>query len=155
MPPTHRATPLALFAALIFAACDGGLAPPESRPGSIRGVVTYEEGTTWPEQDSLHDIRFVAMRFIPRDTVDFLQLNRLVFSDRLSVGVASDTFYIPEVEPGVFVYSGVAQKYGPGLFAWRPVGLYAAGGGVFDVRAGQTTEINLHVDFQRLPPFPP
>ncbi len=145
----------AFLSLLLIAACDGGLAPPaDLRPGAIRGVVTY--AGAWPPADSLRDLRFVAMRFVPRDTSDFLNLNRLVFNgSRLALFVARDTFLIGDVAPGVFLYSGVAQKFGPGLTQWRPVGLYEDTEGVFTVRAGDTVEVAVRVDFARLPPFPP
>jgi len=134
--------------------CDGGLAPPAEEPvGAIRGVVEYSGA--WPAADSLYDLRYVAMRFVPRDTTDFLQLNRLIFSDPLELYVERDTFLISGVRPGVFVYSGVAQQYASNIFAWRPVGLYDVEGGVFRVHSNDTVQIGLRVDFADLPPFPP
>lgn len=144
-----------LLLLLAGAACDGGLAPPEAAvPGAIRGVVVYEG--VWPAADSLFDLRFVAMRFVPQDTADFLNLNQLVFNEpRLAFNVARDSFLISGVEPGLFPYSGVAQRFGPQLTQWRPVGLYAEDGGVFRVRSGDTVTVEVRVDFQNLPPFPP
>jgi hypothetical protein len=59
------------------------------------------------------------------------------------------------VETGTFVYSGVAQKFGPGLFEWRPVGLITDNDGIFVVSADETTTVNVVVDFDEPPPFPP
>ncbi len=96
------------------------------------------------------------MRFIPRDTSDLLQLTRLVFSpEKLDLYVAADTVVLEAVPEGAFVYSGVAQRYTPSLLTWRPVGLYTADQGVFQVRGGETTRIGVHVDFSRIPQFPP
>jgi hypothetical protein len=139
-----------------LAACDGGFAPPEeAQVGAIRGQVFYSG--PWPSPDSLVELRFVGMRFIPRDTADFLQLNRLVISeDTLARFVERDSFYIANVEAGPIVYSGIAEKFGDGLLDWRPAGLYAEDDGVFDVRAGEVTEITVLVDFGiPRPPFPP
>ena len=146
---------LVLAAAAVAAglgACDGGLAPPEDRgPGAIRGAVRYTG--RWPAADSLVDLRFVAMRFVPRDTTDFLQLDRLVFGPtKLATDVAADTFRVDSVPPGTYVYAGVAQHYSRSLFAWRPVGLVSA---PFEVRSGETATVAVDVDFARLPPFPP
>lgn len=140
--------------ATLVASCDGGLSPPEAETtGVILGGVDYLG--PWPDADSLIDLRFVAMRFVPRDTSDFLQLNRIVFSDPLAVGVVRDSFTIAGVRPGVFVYSGIAQQYSSNLFSWRPVGLYEENDGVFHVRGDDTVRIGLHVDFRNLPAFPP
>ncbi|MEM1127939.1 MAG: hypothetical protein AAGI71_14915 [Bacteroidota bacterium] len=136
--------------------CDAGLAPPDANAfGAIRGVVTYGPLEAWPPADSLQDLRFVAMRFIPRDTSDFLQLNRLVFSPGLDRNVAQDTFLIADVPTGVYVYSGVAQQYSRDLFAWRPLGLYTDTDGLFEVQSAETTVVQLTVNFRSLPPFPP
>jgi hypothetical protein len=139
---------------LLQAGCDRGLVPPEEPPvGSIRVTITYESHPhSWPPEDSLQDLRFVAMRFVPRDTTDFLNLHRIVFSDRLEDNVPGEVILLDDIAVGAFLYSGIAQKYGPGLFAWRPVGLYD---GVFHVRAGETTEVPVNVDFRNPPPFPP
>ncbi len=144
-----------LFCALLAAGCDHGLAPPDDPPfGAILSVISYEG--TWPSADSLQDLRFVAMRFVPRDTADFLQLNRLVFSkNSLDLYVERDTVLIEQAPVGVFVYSGVAQNYSSNLFAWRPVGIYEEGDGIFQVRSGDTTRLSIHVNFAKLPPFPP
>ncbi|GIV60475.1 hypothetical protein GQ464_017415 [Rhodocaloribacter litoris] len=145
--------PLYLLAA-VLSGCDHGLAPPETPPaGAIRGVVTYTG--TWPPRSEVRDLRFVALRFIPRDTTDLLQLNRMVFSETLAYGVPADTFFIDNVEAGTFPFSGVAQRFGTDPLAWRPVGLYRENGGLFQVRPGEVTELSLTVDFANPPPFPP
>jgi hypothetical protein len=150
-----RSSGIVLATLLVAFGCAHGLAPPDSPPeGVIHGIVTYEGA--WPPADSLHDIRFVAMRFVPTDTSDFLQLNRLIFSRQgLRRHVDADTFVVDQVPPGTFVYSGIAQKYGPALFAWRPLGLYEENGGVFQVRQRDTTRLHIHVNFGVRPAFPP
>lgn len=141
---------------LLCTGCDSGLEPPaEAQVGVIDVQITYEGDSTWPPPDSLHDLRFVAMRFVPTDTADFLQLNRMVFSGRLRYNVASDTARISDVAAGPFLYSGVAQKFGTDVFAWRPVGLVESDDGVFFVRPGETTHVEVRVDFHDPPPFPP
>ena len=70
--------------------CDHGLEPPDAVPeGAIRGTITYTQGTAhWPTGDSLRDLRFFALPFVPQDTLDlFRDLNVLVFSDRLAYRV--------------------------------------------------------------------
>ncbi|HEX7072243.1 MAG TPA: hypothetical protein VF190_15630 [Rhodothermales bacterium] len=138
----------------IVAACDGGLAPPEDqRTGTIEAGIRYVG--TWPPADSVRDIRFVAMRFVPRDTSDFLELNRLAISDRLSYGVNEETVRVSDIRPGVFVYSGIAVNYAPSIFAWRPVAVYEENDGVFEVAPSETVRIQIEVDFSAPPEFPP
>lgn len=146
-----------LLLVLAATGCDHGIAPPsESDMGVIRAHITYVQAPeNWPPSDSLFDLRFVAMRFVPRDTADLLQLNRLVFSDRLDENVPSATAIISGVEAGPFLYSGVAQKFGPDIFNWRPVGLVTENNGIFIVRAGETTDVSVVADFHNPPPFPP
>lgn len=147
----------ALIVLLVFtAACDGGLAPPadDTTPGTIVGTVTYTGA--WPSADSLFDLRFVAMRFVPRDSSDFFQLARLVFSDaRLDYFVAADSFVVSSAPPGDYLYAGVAQRYTSDITAWRPVAIYTDGGGRIRVPPGDTVRVALTVDFSVRPPWPP
>lgn len=141
---------------VLLAGCDQGLAPPEEPPmGAIQGYVTYSDRPTWPPRDSLRDLRFVALPFVPRDTVDLLQLNRLVFSERLAYRVARDTFHIDDVPAQAYVYNAVAQQFTRDILDWRPVGLYEENGGLLVVRPDETTFVEISVDFRNLPPFPP
>jgi hypothetical protein len=147
-----------LFSALLLTGCDHGLEPPDTpATGAINGTIFYtDDGATWPPSDSLNDLRFVALPFIPRDTLDlFRDLTQLVFSNRLEARVLQDTFFVENVTAQTYVYSGVAQQFGPGLLDWRPVGLYKQNGGLFQVRPGEVTELTIMVDFRNLPPFPP
>ena len=95
------------------------------------------------------------MRFIPQDTSDFLQLNRMVISDTLSRYVTSDSFFISNVQAGVYVYSGVAENFGRGILDWRPIELYTLNQGTFVVRGDETTSLSIDVDLSQRPPFPP
>ena len=142
---------LLLALLLIYTGCDHGLEPPDAPPvGSIRGTVTYVG--TWPPPDSLRDLRFVALPFVPRDTLDLFRcLSQLVFSERLAYNIQADTFFVDSVQAQLYVYSGVAQKFSQNLFDWRPVGL----ADLFQVRPGEVTELSIRVDFDNIPPFPP
>lgn len=139
------------------AGCDHGLSPPaEPETGAIRAYVEYVQvREDWPDVDSLADLRFVALRFVPRDTTDLLQLTRLVFSERLTYYAMRDTVIVGGVETGSFLYAGVAQKFGDDNFDWRPVGLVEENSGFFSVEADETTTVHVTVDFQNPPPFPP
>lgn len=157
-PPALRSGGLflVLLAAFSFA-CDHGLEPPPpQQTGVIRALITYEgHPESWPDPSELVDLRFVALRFVPRDTADLLQLTRLAFSGELRRYVAADTAVLDDVPAGAYVYSGVAQRYSQNLFDWRPVGLYEDNDGVFHVRPDETTEVSVRVDFRNPPLFPP
>ncbi|MEQ9105203.1 MAG: hypothetical protein RIE53_10970 [Rhodothermales bacterium] len=139
-----------LFAVAAFG-CDAGLEPPPE-PGFGRLEVHVAYTGEWPPAQELRDLRFVALRFVPRDTTDLLQLNRMVISGRLDRNVPADTIALDMVPEGTYVYAGVAQQFSADLFAWRPVGLVD---GAFDVLPGAVTRVTTHVDFGSLPPFPP
>ncbi|MEM6646894.1 MAG: hypothetical protein AAF730_11635 [Bacteroidota bacterium] len=144
-----------LCAALLLSACDHGLEPPPpAATGSVEVTMRYPG--PWPPRDSLGDLRFVAMEFIPQDTSDFLQLNRLVISDRLAYFVEEQTVRIDDVKAGIYLYNGVAQNFEPGnLVAWRPVGLIETSDGLFEVQENATTAVTVTSDFYNRPPFPP
>jgi len=144
---------LLILALLLLTGCDHGLSPPDAPPyGTIRGSITYADRAAWPPRDSLNDLRFFALPFVPRDTLDlFRDLNQLVFSDRLRYYTAADSFVIDSVQAQLYVYGGVAQQFSRNLLDWRPVGLAH----LFQVRPGEVTELTITVDFNNLPPFPP
>ncbi len=139
-----------LLLLLTYAGCDHGLEPPDAVPvGAIRGSITYVG--PWPS-DSLFDLRFFALPFVPQDTLDlFRDLNQLVFSDRLAYRVDSATVFVDSVDAQGYLYSGVAQQFTRKLLDWRPVGLAR----LFQVRPGEVTEVSILVDFNNLPLFPP
>jgi hypothetical protein len=147
------ATGLICIASVHYAGCDSGIAPPDTqRVGTIRGAITYSQ--PWPPADQFREIRFVALRFVPQDTADFLQLNRIEFSEPLAYGVDADSFLIPNVPVGFFPYSGVARQATADIFSWGPIGLYAENQGVFNVAQGETTFVDVVVDFAIIPDFP-
>ncbi len=142
--------------------CTHGFEPPAEPPvGEVEVAITYlGHPEAWPTtQDSLRDLRFVAMQFVPEDTTDFFQLNRMAISDPLErrpdFRTAQDTVLLTEVEPGLYPYSGVAQQFSSFILDWRPVGLYEGNGGIFTVRAGERVHLTVQVDFRNPPPFPP
>ncbi|MCB0720354.1 MAG: hypothetical protein KDD65_18050 [Bacteroidetes bacterium] len=151
-----KASPGTLFALTVIlglTACEGGLAPEsDDSVGTIRGTVTYLG--QWPPEDSVRDLRFVALRFVPADTSDFLQLNRIEVSRQLEYGLASDTFSVRGVGTGVFPYSGIARQVTENLFSWAPLGLVSENDGVIILGAGETIDVNVTVDFAHIPRFP-
>ncbi len=144
-----------VFAAVVLAAgCDHGFSPPDvAPPGRILGTVSYTG--SWPPADSMRDLRFVAMRFMPQDTTDFLRLNEMAISAGLRRDVAADSFSIEGVDPGPFVYAGIAHQFDANILSWRPLGLVTGNGGIFIVESGQDVHVHVDVDFGHLPVFPP
>lgn len=157
LPCLTTLLPAVLALAVFLAACDQGFTPPEDPlTGTLVVDITYENHPeTWPPTEEIYELLFVALRFVPKDTADFLQLNRLIFSERLQFHVERQTVMLDSVRTGVYPYSGVAHKYSPDLFAWRPIGLVEEGGGIFVISPGETTRVSVSADFLNPPPFPP
>ena len=154
MQPGPRVCRFVGLLCLLAAGCDHGLEPPDLPPfGTLEVEITYTG--TWPPPDSLVDLRFVAFRFVPRDTADFFRLNELLFSDTLPTDVDRHVLVLDSVETGTFVYTVVAQRFSNVITDWRPVGQYAENGGLYTVAPAETTSITIPVDFTNLPPFPP
>ncbi len=143
-----------MFVSLLFlAACDSSIRPPESTaPGFIRADITYV--SDWPPANQFKDLRFVAMRFVPQDTTDFLQLNRLEFSEGLQYGVASQTVLLADVTLGTYPFAVVARQRTSDILSWEALGIYQEGEGFFRVNAAETTRVAVTVDFDNLPDFP-
>ncbi len=152
---TGRVFTLAAFSALWLVSCESAIAPPDQpQEGAIQADITYLN--EWPPQSGFVDLRFVAMRFVPQDTADFLQLNLLEFSDRLAYGVESQSVLLTEVPAGSYPFAVVARQRTRDIFSWQALGIYEEDGevGVFRVNTGQTTTIEITVDFENLPDFP-
>ncbi len=138
---------------LLASACDGGLEPPDTSTGAIRATITYPPLDQWPSADSLRDLRFVALRFVPRDTTDFFDLNRISFSDGLTRRVLADTIVLAGIPATFYPYAGVAQRFSPNVLDQRVVGVVPGDG--FLVPRGDTVDVRVTVDFRSPPPFPP
>ncbi len=139
----------------LFAGCDGGLAPPPPSPlAHIEGSIYYTG--PWPPADSVRELRFVALRFVPQNALDLLlRFNELVFSDTLRRFVDYDTFRVTLDLRGVvadtFYYSGIAWKFGPGLLDWRPLVVYDR---PIILRPGDRWLLVFEADFRRPASFP-
>lgn len=151
--------PALLILALAIGGCLESLEPePEelNPTGTIRGRVTYTG--PWPSEDRLVDLRFVAMKFVPRTEYDILAAlltGDLVSSSGLRRFVEVDTFSVQNVPNGVYVYNGIARQFGNNPAAdWDALGIYEPNNGRFEIR-GNEIFIEVHVDFNNLPPFPP
>lgn len=148
---------LIIPALFLIASCEGGLEPPsiDSEPiGVIHGIINYSGD--WPPADSLHELRFVALKSTPQSATDIISdFQNIPVSEKLDYFVERDTFMVSDVRNGAYVYNAIAQQYGGNIFNdWRPIGLYEENSGVIVIQ-GDTVSITIHVDFQNLPPFPP
>ena len=120
--------------------------------GVIMGTVTYTG--EWPPVDSLKDLRFVALESAPQSVADIVSVfPNLPFSETLDFNVERDTFLVDSVQNGTFVYNSIAQQFGT-ITDWRPVGLYKENDGII-FNNDDTISIEIEVDFENLPPFPP
>lgn len=138
---------------VLLTGCDSAIEPPdEVTPGAIRADITYVG--TWPPFNQFVDHRFVAMRFVPQDTTDFLQLNQLEFSEGLPYGVASHVVVLPEVRTGTYPFAVVARQRTQDILSWEALGIYMENQGVFQVTAGDTARVSITVDFDNPPDFP-
>ena len=138
---------------IAFSSCESIIEPPEAiEPGYIRAEISYV--SAWPPRNEFVDIRFVAMRFVPQDTTDFLQLNRLEFSEGLQYGAQSQTVLLEDVTLGTYPFAVVARQRTSDILSWEALGIYEDGGGIFQVASAETTVVAITVDFNNLPDFP-
>ncbi len=145
-----------LFLFLFLSSCDQGLEPVGHEvvadEGEIHAHITYVG--EWPPEEEFHDLRFVAMRFIPESVNDFFRLSEMEISDLLETHVDQQTVILENVKNATFYYSGVAWRFSPNIFDWRVAGVYDENGGILTVQ-GDIVEIDVVVDFDNLPEFPP
>ncbi|HRR09731.1 MAG TPA: hypothetical protein PLO56_13655 [Rhodothermales bacterium] len=144
---------LILFA--VISGCDHGFEPPER--GKISGTIIFKG--KWPPAEEVRALYFGAAPFTPCSVDDIVaRFSEVALSNDLNAsgtGIEEATFSISDVNPAVYVYSGVYLQYGPTVLEIKPVGVFSENNGAFIVSSGQTTEIDLTVDFDQLPPFPP
>ncbi len=119
-----------LLLAVLFTACDKGIAPrePGLEESGIQGTIFFQN---WPPPDSLFDLRLVAFREFPPENIILEIVNQQAFaypSINDSLGLP---FYVErtdfefELPAGQYGYLVVAQRYGENLFSdWRAVGQY-------------------------------
>lgn len=140
---------------LLLTGCDHGFTPPLK--GKIEGRIVFK-GTT-PPSDQIKGLYFAAAPFTPCATDEILtRFNEVAISGDMKSALPGQTqtsFEISDVNPGLYTYAGVFQQYGTNLLDIRPVAVYAENRGTFAVSSGQTASIQITVDFDQLPPFPP
>lgn len=158
---------LAFFTTFLLSVicCDHGLKPVEEKPSQLSGISGKISYTNWPSSN-LYDLRLVVFeRYPPEDIFEELENRRAyvypaIGQDGLPFNVDT-TSYVMELDTGYYEYVVVAQQYGSNVFEdWLAAGQYDT---VFSdelptpitVRSGEILEyINIHVDFDSLPPQP-
>lgn len=145
------------LAALIYltTACDTGLSPTDELPAEGSLVVNISYTGEWPPEEELLIFRFVALEFQPESLIDFFRIEEMLISEELERNAASETVIFREVPNNEYFFSGIAWQFGPNLFAdWRTAGEYRENNGYFRID-GNLVEIDVLVDFNNLPVFPP
>lgn len=157
---------LSLFL-LIFAGCDGGIAPlPDEGKAGFSGTITFVGD--WPE--GVTRTHLVAFKKEIFTLDDFLPPNLSYASDEIPYGITitdykTDENSVLEISPGTYEYIVVAQSKTPSFSLsrndWFVSGVYYAGGdttkpGTLTLTAGRMISgINILCDFNNPPPQPP
>lgn len=160
-------TLLSICGMFFFSGCDErGLNPNDVSEPGFGGTIAYV--SKLPSNDSLHDIRIVAVPYFPVDTTFGLIFTKIVeaiipFSESLSATADSGKTiqYQMFVKPQTYYYVAVVQQYGMNPFVdWRVISVYGYTSAnpnpkIVTVEEGEfTISINFIVDFYNLPPQP-
>jgi hypothetical protein len=153
---------------LMISSCDDGIAPtvPESggtiAPYGFKGIVDFKN---WPAPESIVDLRVVAFeKSPPVDILSEVLSRRAEFTDTLKPYGADSipyTLYLRSIPAGFVRYIVVAQQYGPNIQTdWRMLTFYnqdadtSRPDSLLIIADSVISGINLHVDFNSLPPQP-
>lgn len=155
---------LILCILLLAASCDKGLAPVEEGEAFLSGKIIYTAGKEgWPQADSVHGIRIVAFREFPSsDIINEVVGGNAVFQlGSLPFFEDSTEFRIRvEKAPVTFKYIVVAHQYKDSITSQRVVSVYnlendpSAPPSSLHLKAGDTSDIRLYVDWNNIPPQP-
>lgn len=148
-----------LLLAFLMFSCQEGLQPEPAR--FLNGKVIFQNPKSeWPSEDSLNEIRVVALKsFPPKDLVDEIISGNAFFTDPLPLYQDSVEFSL-EIEdaPIELKYIGVAQNYGS-ILDWKVIGVYSETNNneehspVYIGKSGYES-VEIFVDFNDLPPQP-
>jgi len=150
-----------VVAVLTCTTCDHGLEPVEPQGPGFGGTLTVVSAI--PPKDSLRDLRVVAFRNYPPQSIPIEVLTgQAVFSETLSLTAKQQSYKVSNSTlKGAFMYVVVAQQYGPALDSnWRAVGVYNLSGDFtkpspIDLKNGiYLSGINITIDYYNLPPQP-
>ncbi len=140
--------------------CDGGLEPPAQVSKSyLKGTIYFK--SSWPQIDSLKDLRVVAFKsYPPKDILTEVVSGNAIFTqETLPFNVDSSNFSIEFSQtPLEFKYIAVAWQFG-GLLDWKAIGVYSLDNNPnnpspIKIETGKTYNISINADFINLPPQP-
>jgi hypothetical protein len=157
---------------LLFAACDGGLAPPPPVELGFSGTVHFTPGS-WPT-DSLISLWIFASKVYPLDSAKvysglFTTPNTIFLypsvTQSLPLSEVDSLSYSFPLSSGTYKYIGVIQQVSPdlinrGIRIFRVVGFYkdstnSSQPGIVIVNDNyQVKGVNIDVDFRNPPPQP-
>lgn len=156
-----------IFSFLIFfiEGCDEGISPEEAplvaEAHGIKGTLYF---TNWPPVDSVIDLRLVAfLNYPPVDIISEVLQGRAKYSDKLPYGVDSINFtlILNPLPADTIRCIAVGQQFGNNIQEdWRLVGVYYTPGDsilpgrVFIPPDSIVVDINIKVDYTKLPPQP-
>lgn len=160
----------ALIIVIIFARCDGGLAPPIAEKPGFGGTVRFVQ-SSWPPADSIFGLWVFTSQSVPADSsAIFAGLFASPPTIYLYPGLTGSLTEVPVDSisyaiypaPATYVYTGVIQQMTPNISAGalRVVGLYKKPlpGFVPDTLRVVASEfisgIDIDVDFTNPPPQP-
>jgi hypothetical protein len=158
---------------LYYSGCDKGLT---IDPTGFSGTVRLKN---FPSPDSLYELRIVAFKTFPSDSVglllDLIKGNVYVYPpigtpglqkfDSLGRNIDHYNYTLllqgSVAENTSLTYIAMAWRYSPNFFSdWRPAGIYTLQPGTFNASTVNIpkhtfiTNINFECDFRNLPPKP-
>jgi hypothetical protein len=153
---------------MLLASCSGGLepvnTPNEVKSSFLNGTIHYLGGKgSWPSKDSAFAIRIVAFKnYPPGNIIDEITNGNAIFTlTPMPLFVDSSKFSI-EISnaPIEYKYIVAALQYDSlSIFAQKAIGVYNTSGDFTKpspilFEKGKTYNINIMVDFSKLPPQP-
>jgi hypothetical protein len=150
---------------LLIQGCNEGISPVEEQTiteaHGIKGTIHF---TNWPPSDSIVDLRLVAfLNYPPIDIYTEVLQGRAKYSEKLLTAVdsLSYTLILNPLPADTIRCIAIGQQFGPNIQTdWILVGVYyipgdsSAPGKVFIPSDSIVANINISVNFQKLPPQP-
>jgi len=156
---------ITLIVSSLIPGCNEGIAPVDeqsiSEAHGIQGTIHF---TNWPPSDSIIDLRLVAfLNYPPIDIYTEVIQGRAKYTDKLPAAVDSFsyTLILNPLPSDTIRCIAIGHQFGPDIEKdWRLVGIYynpgdsSAPGKIFIPPDSLVANINVSVDFKKLPPQP-
>jgi hypothetical protein len=154
-----------LLVCLSIIGCDKGIAPVEVIPVTeahgLKGTIYF---TNWPPSDSIVDLRLVAfLHYPPQDIYTEVIQGMAKYTDKLPTAVDSFSYrlILNPLPADTIRCVAIGMQFGPNIQTdWKLVGLYykqgdsSLPGRIFVPADSLVPNINISVDFHKLPPQP-